>query len=82
MDREDLLHRITSNPSIYGGKPIIRGQRMAVEHVMQMLAAGDSADDLLAAYPWMEREDIQACLLYVLQVLRRDQQPALSGNAK
>ena len=73
MEREDLLQRITTNPSIYGGKPIIRGRRMAVEHVVQLLAAGDSPDDLLKAYPWMEREDIQACLLYVLQVLRRDQ---------
>lgn len=82
MEREDLLQRITTNPAIYGGKPIIRGQRMAVEHVVQMLAAGDSAEDLLTAYPWMEREDIQACLLYVLGVLRRDQQPALSSNAK
>jgi uncharacterized protein (DUF433 family) len=82
MEREELLQRITTNPAIYGGKPIIRGQRMAVEHVVQMLAAGDSAEDLLTAYPWMEREDIQACLLYVLQVFRRDQQPALSSNAK
>lgn len=73
MERDDLLQRITTNPDIYGGKPIIRGRRMAVEHVVQMLAAGDSPDDLLKAYSWMEREDIQACLLYVLQVLRRDQ---------
>jgi uncharacterized protein (DUF433 family) len=69
---DELLQRITANPEIYGGKPIIRGHRMAVEHVLGMMAAGDSADDLLRAYPWMEREDIHACLLYAARVLRRE----------
>ncbi len=55
--------RITVNPSIYGGKPIIRGMRMAVEHVLGMLEAGDSCDAILEAYPYLEREDIEACLL-------------------
>jgi uncharacterized protein (DUF433 family) len=67
---EELLQRITANPDIYGGKPIIRGHRMAVEHVLSMMGAGDSADDLLHAYPWMEREDIRACLLYAARTLR------------
>jgi uncharacterized protein (DUF433 family) len=69
---DELLERITANPEIYGGKPIIRGHRMAVEHVLGMMGAGDSADDLLRAYPWMEREDIQACLLYAARILRRE----------
>ncbi|CAI4032183.1 hypothetical protein DNFV4_02611 [Nitrospira tepida] len=59
-----LLKRITVNPRIFGGKPIIRGRRLAVEHVLAMLAAGDSHETILQGYPWMEPEDIQACLAY------------------
>jgi len=59
-----LLKRITVNPRIFGGKPIIRGRRLAVEHVLGMLAAGDTPDTILQGYPWLEREDIQACLAY------------------
>lgn len=49
---------------IFGGKPIIRGRRLAVEHVLDMLAAGDSLNTILEGYPWLEREDILACLEY------------------
>lgn len=56
--------RITITPGIFGGKPSVRGRRLAVEHVLAMLAAGDSLDDLQAAYPWLEREDVLACLDY------------------
>ena len=54
MNEQQLLNRITIDPKIFGGKPIIRGRRLAVEHVLGMLAAGDSADTLLQAYPWLE----------------------------
>ena len=64
MDRDKLLERITSDPKIFGGKPIIRGHRLAVEHVLDMLDAGDTVADLLAGYNWLEREDIEACLIY------------------
>ena len=57
MNEADLLKCITANPKIFGGKPIVRGRRLAVEHVLGMLAAGDTVDDLLRAYPWLERED-------------------------
>ena len=59
-----LLDRITTNPDIYGGKPIIRGKRLAVEHVLDYLAAGDTPDTILQGFPWLEKEDIQACCLY------------------
>ncbi|HYP21185.1 MAG TPA: DUF433 domain-containing protein [Chloroflexia bacterium] len=55
---------MTVNPEIFGGKPIIRGRRLAVEHVLGMLEAGDTQEILLREYPWLEAEDIQACLLY------------------
>ncbi len=60
----DLLDRITFNPDIFGGKPIVRGRRLAVEHVLGQLAAGDSFEVLLQGYPWLERNDILACLEY------------------
>lgn len=64
MDENKLLERITVEPSIFGGKPIIRGRRLAVEHVLGMLAAGDPPETILAGYHWLEPEDIQACLVY------------------
>ena len=64
MDEYQLLERITVNPQIFGGKPIIRGHRLAVEHVLGMLAAGDTVDTILEGYPWLVREDVQACLVY------------------
>jgi uncharacterized protein (DUF433 family) len=62
MPQPHLLSRITVDPAIFGGKPIIRGRRLAVEHVLDMLAAGDDFDTILEGYSWLEREDIQACL--------------------
>lgn len=64
MDEEELLERITMNPRIFGGKPIIRGRRLAVEHVLGMLAAGDTSETIPAGYPWLEAEDIRACLIH------------------
>jgi len=64
MNEDELLGRITVNPKIFGGKPIIRGRRLAVEHVLGMLAAGDTMEVVLEGYPWLEKEDIQACFVY------------------
>ena len=64
MTEDELLQRITTNPAIFGGKPIIRGMRFAVEHVLAMLAAGDTPEKLLEEYPFLEAADIQACLAY------------------
>jgi uncharacterized protein (DUF433 family) len=64
MSTADLLARITFNPKIYGGKAIIRGRRLAVEHVLEMLAAGDTPETLVEAYEWLELDDVHACRLY------------------
>ena len=72
MQEQELLSRITFNPEIFSGKPIIRGHRLAVEHVLGMLAAGDTPADLLVAYPWLEQTDIQACLLYAHKVVAQE----------
>jgi uncharacterized protein (DUF433 family) len=66
---DKLLERISVDPDIFGGKPIIRGRRLAVEHVLGMLAAGDSIETILEGYPWLEREDILACLVYARRVI-------------
>jgi uncharacterized protein (DUF433 family) len=68
----ELIGRITCDPDILGGKPIIRGHRLAVEHVLDMLAAGDEAATILSGYPWMEPEDIQACLVYASLLVRHE----------
>jgi uncharacterized protein (DUF433 family) len=72
MDQKALLERITVNPAIFGGKPIIRGRRLAVEHVLGMLAAGDTPETILAGYPWLEPEDIQACLAYAHKLVAHE----------
>lgn len=69
MDERALLQRITINTAIFGGKPIVRGRRLAVEHVLGMLAAGDSAETILEGYPWLEPEDIRACLAYARRLV-------------
>ncbi|MEW6236784.1 MAG: DUF433 domain-containing protein [Candidatus Omnitrophota bacterium] len=72
MDEKKLLERITVNSNIYGGKPIIRGRRLAVEHVLGMLAAGDDFETIMQGYPWLEREDIQACLVYARRLVAHE----------
>ncbi len=83
VSQEDqLLHRITVDPKIFGGKPIIRGRRLAVEHVLGMLAAGDRPETILEGYPWLEPEDIQACLIYARRLVGHERvDPALGGSA-
>jgi uncharacterized protein (DUF433 family) len=73
MTEDELLKRITVDPAIFGGKPIIRGLRIAVEHVLGMLAAGDTPDNLLAEYPYLEPADIQACMAYAHRSLSGEQ---------
>jgi len=79
---EELLRRITVDPKIFGGKPIIRGRRLAGEHVFGMLAAGDSPETILSGYPWLEPQDIQACLVYARRLVGHERvEPALGGSA-
>ena len=73
MHDDELLNRISVNPAIFGGKPIIRGMRMAVEHVLGMLAAGDTPERILAEYPFLEPADIQACIVYAHRSMAGEQ---------
>jgi len=72
MSENELLSRITVNPKIFGGKPIIRGRRLAVEHVLGMLAAGDTVETILSGYPWLVREDVLACIAYAHRLVEHE----------
>jgi len=76
MTDEKLMNRITANPKIFGGKPIVRGMRISVELILSLLAQGETSDELLKDYPGLEVEDIRACLAYAHAVIARD---SLSG---
>ncbi len=65
---EPLLLRITANPEIFGGKPIVRGMRISVELILSLLAQGTPNDEILDDYPELEPEDIRACLEYARAV--------------
>lgn len=68
----ELLDRITVNPRIFGGKPIVGGRRLAVEHVLGMLAAGDSIETILQGYPWLDRDDVRACIAYAHRMVEHE----------
>jgi uncharacterized protein (DUF433 family) len=68
-DEAKLLERIVVNPAIFSGKPIIRGRRLAVEHVLGMLAAGDTSQTIMEAYPWIEEDDVRAVLVYARRLV-------------
>ena len=57
-----MSERITINPDICTGKPVVKGTRITVQTVLEFLAAGDSIEDVLEEYPALRREDVQACL--------------------
>ena len=64
MTDQELLKRITIDPTICHGKPAIRGLRYPVSMILEYLAAGDSAEDIVVAFPDLDIFDIQACLLF------------------
>jgi uncharacterized protein (DUF433 family) len=68
----DILKRITSNPKIFGGKPIVRGLRISVEMILSLLAQGETVEAILDDYPSLTREDVQACLAYAHAVIAND----------
>ena len=72
MTQEALLKRISADPEIFGGKPIIRGMRISVELILSLLVQGETVDAILSDYPDLERDDIRACLAYAHAVIARD----------
>ena len=72
MNNAELLKRITVNPEIFGGKPIIRGMRISVELILNLLVRGETEDAILADYPDLAREDLRACLACAHAVIAQD----------
>jgi len=64
MDQAELLKRITINPGIFGGSPVIRGMRFRVTDIIDMLASGMTNDEILKDFTYLELEDIQASLVF------------------
>lgn len=64
--------RIHVNPQILGGKPVICGTRISVEFILNLLGAGISTEQILADYPHLSHDDIQACLSYAAHSLRNE----------
>ena len=74
---EKLLGRITANPEIFGGKPIIRGMRISVERFRSLLAQGEKEETILADYPDLEPDDLRACLAYAHAAISHDKLDSL-----
>ncbi len=71
MTDEALLARITLNPAVLGGKPAIAATRLSVEFIVNLLAHGATEQEILAEYPRLTRDDIQACLLFAARSLQQ-----------
>jgi uncharacterized protein (DUF433 family) len=64
----NYLNRITIIPDLCNGKPTIRGMRITVKTILEYIAAGETVENLLEAYPFLEKEDIPACLEYAAMI--------------
>lgn len=69
MEDQQLLKRITLDPRVMVGKPVIKGTRLTAEHILNLLAHGSTPDEILQEYEGLEREDIQACILFATKSL-------------
>ena len=69
MHDEQLLERIVINPRVMAGKPVIRGTRLTVEYILNLLAHGASVEEILQEYKGLTHEDIRACLLFATKAL-------------
>jgi uncharacterized protein (DUF433 family) len=69
MDDQQLLSRITLDPEVMVGKPVIRGTRLTVEYILNLLAHGAAIEEVLEEYEGLTLEDIQACFLFATRSL-------------
>ena len=67
-----MFDRIVSDPTILGGKPIIKGTRISVEMIMEWIASGASRDDILKSYPHLSTEDVQQVTGYAAQAVKNE----------
>ncbi len=69
MEDKYLLERITIDPKVMVGKPVIKGTRLTVEYILNLLAHGATPEQVVAEYKGLTREDIQACILFASKTL-------------
>ena len=69
MDKEKLLQRIIINPKVIVGKPIIKGTRLSVQFILNLLANGYTVEEILKEYKGLTKEDINACLAYASETI-------------
>jgi len=81
MDRDPLLSRITLDPRIMVGQPVVCGTRLTVSFIVGRLAHGSAVEELLSEYGGLTREDVQACLLFAAETVA-DNTFAPLANAK
>ncbi len=72
-EEERLLRRISVNPKVMAGKPVIRGTRITVEQILRLLAQGLSPEEILRDFPHLTEEDLRAALLYASKVLEGEE---------
>lgn len=70
---DELLYRITVNPKVMAGKPVIRGTRIPVEQVLRLLAQGMTIKQVLDDYPHLTKDDIMAALLYAAKITGKEE---------
>jgi len=82
MKDQDLLERITLSPKVMAGKPIIKGTRLTVEYILNLLAHGATTEEILEEYQGLKTEDIQACFLFATRSLgNTDFMPLMAESA-
>lgn len=69
---EYIAERITIDPDLCNGKPTIRGTRLTVNTVLEFLGAGDTREELLYQFPTLENEDIDACIKFAADLMKRN----------
>ena len=72
MDHKALLGRIVVDPKVMVGKPVIKGTRLTVQHILRLLAEGEIVQNILDEYEGLSQEDIQACFLFATEALEND----------
>ncbi len=82
MTDDQLLKRIAWDPKVMAGKPVIRGTRLTVDYILNLLAHGQSASEIVQEYEGVSREDVQACLLFAQKSLEDTEFMPLSAESQ
>ena len=82
MNDQQLLQRIVTDPKVMVGKPVIKGTRLTVELILNLLAHSSTLEEILDEYDGLTREDVQACLLFASQSLSSTSYMPLTTESK